>query len=164
MTTSKALVCALIGIAVLFAGGGGAEKPAPKPLPKSVHRSVHKPRPKPALGQTPEEEPLRPVAPAFTFEIGRQSALDTYLSPIRYSGLDVALGYERLRAASFAPEKWLTRHNVLLNFASMSNQSGSGAMMSLYLDYSFARLRRWQLGRGPWPAGGGDAAPSWGGV
>ena len=164
MTTSKALLCSLIGIALLFPAALRAEKPAPKPLPKSVHRSVHKPRPKPAPGQTPEEEPLRPVASAFTFEIGRQSALDTYLSPIRYSGLDVALGYERLRAASFAPGKWLTRHNVLLNFASMSNQSGNGAMMSLYLDYSFAMLRRWQLGRGLWLAGGGEAALTLGGL
>ena len=157
-------MCSLIGIALLFPAALRAEKPAPKPLPKSVHRSVHKPRPKPAPGQTPEEEPLRPVASAFTFEIGRQSALDTYLSPIRYSGLDVALGYERLRAASFAPGKWLTRHNVLLNFASMSNQSGNGAMMSLYLDYSFAMLRRWQLGRGLWLAGGGEAALTLGGL
>ncbi|WP_283388321.1 DUF3316 domain-containing protein [Barnesiella viscericola] len=164
MTTSKALLCSLIGIALLFPAALRAEKPAPKPLPKSVHRSVHKPRPKPAPGRASETEPLRPVASAFTFEIGRQSALDTYLSPIRYSGLDVALGYERLRAASFAPEKWLTRHNVLLNFASMSNQSGNGAMMSLYLDYSFAMLRRWQLGRGLWLAGGGEAALTLGGL
>ena len=156
MTTSKALLCSLIGIVLLFPAVLRAEKPDPKPLPKSVHRSVHKPKPKPAPGRASETEPLRPVASAFTFEIGRQSALDTYLSPIRYSGLDVALGYERLRAASFAPEKWLTRHNVLLNFASMSNQSGNGAMMSLYLDYSFAMLRRWQLGRGLWLARGGE--------
>ena len=40
------------------------------------------------------EKPLRPVTSVFTVELGRQSALDTYLTPIRYWGLDVALGYE----------------------------------------------------------------------
>ena len=90
------------------------------------------------------EKPLRPVTSVFTVELGRQSALDTYLTPIRYWGLDVALGYERLRAVSFAPEKWFTRHNVSGSFASMTNQSGSGSMLSFYLDYSFAMLRRWQ--------------------
>ncbi len=166
MTTSKPLLCSLIGIALLFPTLLRAGNPAPKPLPEPLHQAAPKPKPKPkpAPGRPSEEEPLRPVASAFTFEIGRQSALDTYLSPIRYSGLDVALGYERLRAAGFAPEKWLTRHNVSVNFASMNNQSGSGAMMSLYLDYSFAMLRRWQLGRGLWLAGGGEAALTLGGL
>lgn len=164
MTTSKPLLCSLIGIALLFPTLLRAGNPAPKPLPEPLHQAVPKPKPKPAPGRPSEEEPLRPVASAFTFEIGRQSALDTYLSPIRYSGLDVALGYERLRAAGFAPEKWLTRHNASVNFASMNNQSGSGAMMSLYLDYSFAMLRRWQLGRGLWLAGGGEAALTLGGL
>ena len=80
------------------------------------------------------EKPLRPVTSVFTVELGRQSALDTYLTPIRYWGLDVVLGYERLRAVSFAPEKWFIRHNVSGSFASMTNQSGSGSMLSFYLD------------------------------
>ena len=132
-------MCSFIGVALSIPVTLWAEKPKP---PK----------------------PLRPVASAFTFEIGRQSALDTYLTPIRYWGLDVALGYERLRAASFAPEKWFTRHNVLVNYATMSNQSGSGSMMSLYLDYSFAMLRRWRLLDGLWVAGGGEAALTLGGL
>ena len=110
------------------------------------------------------EKPLRPVTSVFTVELGRQSALDTYLTPIRYWGLDVALGYERLRAVSFAPEKWFTRHNVSGSFASMTNQSGSGSMLSFYLDYSFAMLRRWQLLDGLYVSGGGEAALTLGGL
>lgn len=139
MATCKALLYSFIGAALLFPGYLRAEEPQP-------------------------EDPLRPVASAFTVEVGRQSALDTYLTPIRYRELDVALGYERLRAASFAPEKWLTRHNVLVNFATMSNQSGNGSMLSGYVDYSFAMLRRWQLLDGLWLAGGGEAALTLGGL
>ena len=148
MTTRKSLLCALLGAALLFPGCLRAGEPVLEPLREKLQ----------------EEEPLRPVATAVTFEIGRQSALDTYLSPIRYRGLDVALGYERLRAASFAPEKWFTRHNVLANFATMTNESGSGSMLSFYLDYSFAMLRRWQLLDGLWLAGGGEAALTLGGL
>ena len=148
MTTRKSLLCALLGAALLFPGCLRAGEPVSEPLQEKLQ----------------EEEPLRPVATAVTFEIGRQSALDTYLSPIRYRGLDVALGYERLRAASFAPEKWFTRHNVLANFATMTNESGSGSMLSFYLDYSFAMLRRWQLLDGLWLAGGGEAALTLGGL
>ncbi len=110
------------------------------------------------------EKPLRPVTSVFTVELGRQSALDTYLTPIRYWGLDVALGYERLRAVSFAPEKWFTRHNVSGSFASMTNQSGSGSMLSFYLDYSFAMLRRWQLLDRLYVSGGGEASLTLGGL
>ena len=110
------------------------------------------------------EKPLRPVTSVFTVELGRQSALDTYLTPIRYWGLDVVLGYERLRAVSFAPEKWFTRHNVSGSFASMTNQSGSGSMLSFYLDYSFAMLRRWQLLDRLYVSGGGEAALTLGGL
>ena len=148
MTTRKSLLCALLGAALLFPGCLRAGEPVSEPLQEKLQ----------------EEEPLRPVATAVTFEIGRQSALDTYLSPIRYRGLDVALGYERLRAASFAPEKWFTRHNVLANFATMTNESGSGSMLSFYLDYSFAMLRRWQLLDGLWLACGGEAALTLGGL
>ena len=80
------------------------------------------------------EKPLRPVTSVFTVELGRQSALDTYLTPIRYWGLDVALGYERLRAVSFAPEKW------------------------------FTMLRRCQLLDGLYVSGGGEAALTLGGL
>ncbi len=112
----------------------------------------------------PEPEPLRPAATAFTVEIGRQSALDTYLSPVRYGGLSLALGYERLRATSFAPGQWLTRHAVTGTFASMTNTSGNGSMLSGYLDYSFAMLRRWQVCKGLWLAGGGEASLTLGGL
>lgn len=115
-------------------------------------------------GQDPEREPLRPVATAFTLEVGRQSALDTYLTPIRYGGPMLSLGYERLRAVSFAPERWLTRHTVLGTFASMTNPSGNGSMLSGYFDYSFAMLRRWQICDGLWLAGGGEAALTLGGL
>lgn len=152
MTIHKALLGSLVGAALLFPGNLWAKEPAPEPAPKPLQEGLR------------QEKPLRPVATAVTFEIGRQSALDTYLSPIRYRGLDVALGYERLRATGFAPEKWFTRHNVLANFATMTNESGSGSMLSFYLDYSFAMLRRWQLLDGLWLAGGGEAALTLGGL
>lgn len=79
-------------------------------------------------------------------------------------GIRCGLGYERLRAVSFAPEKWFTRHNVSGSFASMTNQSGSGSMLSFYLDYSFAMLRRWQLLDRLYVSGGGEAALTLGGL
>ena len=61
------------------------------------------------------EKPLRPVTSVFTVELGRQSALDTYLTPIRYWGLDVALGYERLRAVNviFFPLRLISKESFL---------------------------------------------------
>ncbi len=103
-------------------------------------------------------KPLRPVASAFTVELGSQSALDTYLVPIRYQGLDIALGYERMRATSFAPDSWLTRHVASISLATMSNPAGNGSMLSAYLDYSFSMMRYWQVAKHWQLAVGGEAS------
>ncbi len=103
-------------------------------------------------------KPLRPGVSAFTIEVGGQSAVDTYLGPIRYQGLDIVLNYEHMRATSFAPETWLTRHVASLSFATMTNSSGTGSMLSAYIDYSFAMMRRWRLAQRWQLAVGGEAS------
>ena len=50
------------------------------------------------------ERPLRPVATMFTAQYGHASVLDTYLSPVRYGGHAMSLGYEAQQATGFAPE------------------------------------------------------------
>ncbi len=102
--------------------------------------------------------PLRPATAAFTVDLGSQSALDTYLGDIRYQGFDIALGYEHMRAAAFAPETWLNRHTASLAIATMTNSTGNGSMLSAYIDYSFAMMRRWRPAKCWQLAAGGEAA------
>ncbi len=109
-------------------------------------------------------KPVRPAASAFTVGIGEQRALDTYLTPIRYHGWEIALNYERMRAAGFAPESWLTRHDVSGEFAVLSNEAGNGSMLSAYLDYSFAMLRRWRIAEGLHLSLGGELGATLGSI
>ena len=61
-----------------------------------------------ATAQTDTEnvEIVRPVASAYTLEVGSSHITDTYLSPLKYNGLSAAVGYERSQAMKFCPEKW----------------------------------------------------------
>ena len=58
-----------------------------------------------------QEEPatLRPVTSSYTYEIGGATLANTYLTPLKYKGWDMALNYERMQAMKFNPEKWVMR-------------------------------------------------------
>ena len=64
---------------------------------------------------------VRPVISAFTADVGFSSVLDTYLSPIRYHGLDLRLGYERLQAMRFAPSKWVMQMDAAIEYQPTRN-------------------------------------------
>ena len=50
-------------------------------------------------------KPLRPVAAAYTVEAGSSQIVNTYLTPLRYDGMELALRYERMQAMKFSPDK-----------------------------------------------------------
>ena len=49
----------------------------------------------------------RPVLSSYTVEAGSAHLVETYLSPLKYSGWGTALGYERMQAMRFDPENWV---------------------------------------------------------
>ena len=46
----------------------------------------------------------RPVLAMFTAAVGHASLLDTYLTSIRYKGLNLELGFEHLQNTGFNPQ------------------------------------------------------------
>ena len=60
-----------------------------------------------AQTDTTKMEIVRPVVSAYTLETGSSHITDTYLSPLKYTGLSAAIGYERCQAMKFCPEKWV---------------------------------------------------------
>lgn len=88
---------------------------------------------------------IRPVAKAFTVDYGGASVLDTYLSPIKYSGYNVRLGYERLQAMSFAPEKWVMQLELGVDYANTKNPAKDLTFHTLMIDAKWGMMRRWYL-------------------
>ncbi len=88
--------------------------------------------------------PLRPVASMFTAEVGRSSVLDTYLTPIVYSGPHIALGYSATQATGFAPDRWVRQLAVGVDYAPAENPVGNRTLHALMVEGRWSLMRRWQ--------------------
>lgn len=100
-------------------------------------------------------EPVRPVSSAWTAEAGTSHLADTYLSPVKYSGLHFGLGYGRLQTMKRPTlvQGW----NVSLGFDRALNPAGNAAMLGLDLEGGWRIMRRWRLPHGFSAAVGGYA-------
>lgn len=87
----------------------------------------------------------RPVNSAFTFDIGGAHILDTYLTPIKYSGLGMRIGYERLQTMKFSPFKWVSQMDAGVEYQKVQNPVGNHTMHSLIVEYTWGMMHRWYM-------------------
>ena len=104
------------------------------------------------------EEPqiLRPVLSAYTVEAGSAHIVDTYLSPLHYSGKGFALNYERLQAMKFDPERWIMRLNGRIGFEYTENIVRNASIWDLDIEFRWGMMRRIKLDKG-WEIGFGGS-------
>lgn len=88
--------------------------------------------------------PLRPVESAYMVDFGSASLLDTYLTPIRYSGWHLRLGYERNQAMKFNPRRWVMQMSFGLGYDNVKNIVKNRTMHSLMVDFSWGMMHRWR--------------------
>lgn len=86
----------------------------------------------------------RPTISTFTAEVGSASILDTYLSPIRYHGVNLRLGYEGMKAMGFNPEKWVMQGVGAIEYANTKNPAGNHTIHSLMVDGKWGMMHRWR--------------------
>lgn len=89
------------------------------------------------------EKPLRPVATMFTAQYGHASVLDTYLSPVRYGGHAMSLGYEAQQATGFAPERWTRQLSLAVDYDYTHNPAGNHSMHGLMVDARWGMMHKW---------------------
>ncbi len=102
-------------------------------------------------------EPLRPVSSTWTLEAGGARIADTYLTPLKYSGWHLALGYERGQAMRFDPQNWVNNLRFGIEFDRAKNPSGNSAMYSAAVSAGWSMLHTWRLPYGIGLAFGGAA-------
>ncbi len=104
------------------------------------------------------EEPVaieRPVVSAYTLELGSAHIAQTYLSPLCYSGIAMALSYERMQAMRFDPERWVMRLSGRLDGAhTHNNPARNASMWDLGLNIGWGMSRRWNVDRWSFYGGG----------
>lgn len=87
---------------------------------------------------------LRPVISAYSVEYGAAHAADTYLTPLRYKGWHLGLGYERMQAMGFDPERWIMQLGVRGVTDRMQNPARNATMWNFEFDGRWAMMRRWR--------------------
>lgn len=97
-----------------------------------------------ALGAT-AQEPERPVLSAYTLEAGSAHLAETYLSPLKHSGWNIALGYERMQAMRFNPDRWVMQLQGRLSLQRAANPARNARMWDLALDLRWGMAHRWHL-------------------
>lgn len=97
-----------------------------------------------ATADSTDVRPLRPVLSAYSIEAGSASNADTYLTPLRYSGVHVGLGYERMQAMAFNPRDWVMQLDLSLNGENTKNPVRNATMWSGDLRVRWTMMRRWQ--------------------
>lgn len=91
------------------------------------------------------ENEYRPVTAAYTVELGTSHLSDTYLTPLKYKGLSLGLGYERMQAMKFSPEKWVMQLVGRLGVNRAENPAKNATMWDLDLELSWGMMRRWPI-------------------
>lgn len=87
---------------------------------------------------------LRPVISAFTIESGSAHNADTYLTPLHYTGWNMALGYEHLQATGFDPYNWVRQFYATLYVDRTMNPARNAAMWDGFLHFRWTMMHRWQ--------------------
>lgn len=92
-------------------------------------------------------KPLRPVAAAYTFEVGSARLADTYLTPLKYDGWAAAFRYERMQAMKFDPDRWIMRLSAAVEVDRTRNPARNAVMWMGSVGVSWGMMRRWRLPR-----------------
>ena len=85
----------------------------------------------------------RPSAMMFSFDAGFASTLDTYLSPIRYKGEQMRLGFEHRRNMALDPEKWMMISEAAIDYNHTKNPAKNHTMHQLSIDGQWNMLRKY---------------------
>ncbi|MBD5276606.1 MAG: DUF3316 domain-containing protein [Bacteroides sp.] len=93
--------------------------------------------------------PYRPVLSAYTMEVGSAHVLNTYLTPLRYSGWSATLNYERMQAMGFDPERWVMQLDFTAKLDGVRNPARNATMWGLEAELSWAMLRRHRIASCP---------------
>ncbi len=107
-----------------------------------------------------QDAPWRPVMAAYTYGIGSAQLADTYLTPLKYNGWAMKLGYERMQAMRFDPEHWVMRLTADVEVDRTDNPARNANMWYGGIDMAWGMMYRWRLLSSVTVGAGGSASLS----
>ena len=98
-----------------------------------------------AQNEEASAEPIRPVTAAYMLEAGGANIINTYLTPLEYTGWNAAFNYERMQAMKFNPDNWVMRLTSGIDIARTDNPAKNAELWRLVADFSWGMAHRWHL-------------------
>ena len=105
----------------------------------------------------------RPVTGFYNLEVGSRSDLNTYLSPLRYRGTDLALSGLWTKSLPFNPRHMSMTFETRINMASMTSSARMGREYDFHAFLSWGMMWQKRLPHGL-TAGAGGCAGIYGGA
>lgn len=90
----------------------------------------------------------RPVTGTYAIEIGRKNVLATYLSPLHYTGTDVAVTGSWSKAMPFSPESAIMHFDAGLDFSNLWNPAKTARMIGLNASFRWGMSWRHRFHHG----------------
>lgn len=109
-------------------------------------------------------EVVRPVNSSYMLDIGSAHVADTYLSPLKYTGINLGFQYERMQAMKFRPDSWRQQLMIGIEADLTENPARNADIYYGNLSVSWGMLHQWKLPCGLALAAGGSAGVNLGGV
>lgn len=91
---------------------------------------------------------LRPVSLTWSLEAGSSTLADTYLTPLKYHGLHLGVGYDRWQSMRFCPERWADALRFRFLFDRALNPAGNSTMYGAGIAAGWSMVRVFDLGCG----------------
>lgn len=111
----------------------------------------------------PVEEPARPVVGSYRLEIGRQSALSSYISPFSYRGTDFGVSGSWSKVLPQNPRHLAMRFEGRANYGRLLNPAGSASEIDFHANILWGL--NWQKRfEGGWTVGAGGSIGAYGGL
>lgn len=92
-----------------------------------------------------DASPLRPVTSVYQLTAGSSHLADTYLSPLKYSGWSMGLGYQRWQVAPFGEHRYLYHLDLNGEIDRAVNSAGNATMLYGEIQASWGVSRRWEV-------------------
>lgn len=100
----------------------------------------------------------RPVISNYAIQIGGESVIDTYLSPLHYRGVKTALRGSWEKAFTPKPEKFSMMSEASVSFGNYLNPAKNRRMLSVFARYGWSMSRRYSVLPGLTLSAGGIVA------
>jgi hypothetical protein len=92
-----------------------------------------------------EDSPISLTYQSSLVGIGNSYVYDSYLSPLKYNGLNIGLFYEQMRMMGLGSGNFSSQHQFFINYSYTENKTKTASNQTGLLEYNFGMPYRFNL-------------------